>query len=266
MALSQDCVLTSISNCLELPDLCSLEAASSEISKGMADFTPQAWIDACNQEFFSVTNVDKASIKSLLGAVEQFDHTLHEHSILMTSQKEVQSFVKAFEQVEKKKSKHLQSGGASVNTFVGLLRFSDENVQSYLDNPQSTVSCVPLPIEVGDEVFDVTLSWSNGTMCASARPWNISRKQPKEIGLHVRAVSSPLTMHKDFILRKAEEQQRGTGLCYMPQKSAAFAAEMKKGILVVGLGHDLKGCEVCSTAEALQLENPTWKCPEPVLI
>ena len=51
----------------------------------------------------------------------------------------------------------------------------------------------------------------------------------------------------------------------MLQKPAAFAAEMKKGILVVGLGHDLNGGQVRSTAEALQLDDPTWRCPEPIL-
>jgi hypothetical protein len=265
MAISENYVIANICSYMQLPELCSIEAASKDISEGMADFEGKAevWRNAADMVGVSVSNVEKAAIKSLLAAVQNFDLHLPRQPISIKSPKEVQSFVKAIQHLKKTQAAHLKSGGKDANTFITHFQFSDEDVQSYLKDPESTVSSIPVPILVGEKFTFLTLSWSKGTMLSSIQT---DKASFRGLGLQLRAISPALTLLKDFNFSKAEGRQQGSGLCFMSQKPATFASEMKTGILIAGLLHDLKAVDGRGSADALHLDNPTWRCPEPSLI
>jgi hypothetical protein len=259
MVLTQSFFISDISAYLEVLDLCSLDATAKDISMASRDGHAYAWRTAATHANLSLGGVDKTSVKAVFGAVQKSDHDLHRSTIMLKSTNDVQAFLKATEQTKKAKDKHVQAGGKIGETFLTHISFTPEDVKSYLADPHAAVTSRPIPITIGKDTIELTMTWHRDAMWLSVHATPSAEKSFKPFGIQLRTVSSPLTLRKDFQVRNSKEKQQGTGLCCMLQSPSAFAQNMESGILCTGLLHDLETTRGSRSANALGLDNPGWR-------
>jgi hypothetical protein len=261
IAFSQEHVISHITAYLGVEDLCRLDAVSRELSESMAHWEgkPRAWLTVAEDAGLSLANVDKASIKEVFRAVRHSKCMLSDEALLVHSKQGVDDLAKAAEQMRTMQSKHLQAGGRVAETFTAHLCFQAADVDAYLADPRTPVTSLPIFMTMGDKVnVKMMLTWRDGSMWLAAFALCDGRFQP--FGMHLRSVSSPLILRKDFTVWPLDFQQQGSGLCCTVQKHADLAKSLKAGILCTGLLHDLEATSRCSTsANALMLDNPAWK-------
>jgi len=239
------------------------------------DGKPYVWLEAAEHAGVSLTDVDKALIKKVIGVIHNGNLDVSPNTVLVCSQKEAQDLSKAADQMKNMKSKHLQSGGTIAEAFVTNFTFSPEVVETYLADPKAAVTSLPTPITIGGKAVFLALTWREDSMWLSAVGSHSGACEP--LCIQLRSVSPALTMRKEFKLpvpaaepilflnfakRGVRKETQGTGLCCTMQGRKAFANNMKAGILCTGLACDLEtsagGTGRKSYAITLQLDTPGW--------
>lgn len=264
MVLSQGCVVSNVASYLEIGDLCTLDAASKEISMNIVDEdeeTPYAWLAAANHAGLCLVDVDKRSIKATFGALKNCEQILRPDAPLLYSKRGSQELVKAAQQFKNMELKHLQVGGLIAKTFITRFYFSSKDIESYIAAPKAAVTTMPISVSMGKGTIDIALTWHKGTMLLATQAKCDEHMQPFII--HLRAISSPLMMRKEFEVWRANDTQEGSGLCCTSQKASDFAQSMQDGILCIGLMLDSKDgasppSKNARLASALQLDSPGW--------
>lgn len=272
--LAEDFLVSHTCCYFEVLDLCSLDAVSRRISVGYA--TTDAWRVAASYAGLSLVGVDKSSIKALCSAVRKacrnFGPGYSPGMSLMLSDSSALELTKAADHMERMRSMHLGAGGTNAVTFIHTFWFDEEDVDLFLEDPDmgaQGVSSHPTTLTIGNETFELSLTWRGKTMWLTV---NSTQEQPaghtfNPFVIRMRAVANSLCMWKNFQVCRPYGVQRGDGLCCMLELPEALADQMEDGIICAGLAHDVKPLqEPCGgkilfgeTAQALQLDAPGWK-------
>jgi hypothetical protein len=261
MSFSHEYVMMNVCKYLEMNDLCSLDAASIDVSSGMIDRNsrPHTWIVAATSAGLTLGGVKKTAIKALFGGLKACFLT---QIIVLPTNSHVQQLTKAVEQMQGMKKKHVERVGQFADTFVANFTFRSEDVDSYQADPQKAISSNAVTVCTGDRLAGLTLTWKSGSMYVSAHALGLLSKP---FGVHLRTVSSPVTMRMDFKLREVRMEQAGRGLCCMLQTQQSFAESLREGILCAGLAYNIEndvaevGFTDATTLGGLQIDKPGWQ-------
>jgi len=272
--LLQDFVISHTRSYFNAVDLCSIEAASTKTSAGYSSCS--SWLTVAKYAGLALAGIDKRSVKAVCRALHSANLTLGSGLNLQLPSKGVHELTKAAEHMQRNRREHLAAGGKSAVTFIERFFFEEEDVDSYLDDPDAidlVLTSHPITLTVGNATFELSLNWQAKTMWLEVHSTNVScllhaDRSFSPLVIRLRTVSDSLCLWKDFQVLKPHTMLKGDGLCCLLETPEALADNMDDGILVVGLAYDGATSQVQrrratqglgEMAQALQLDAPGWK-------
>jgi hypothetical protein len=234
----------------EIRDLCLLDATSKDMQVSMAAFEgrPHAWIEAAKHQGFSFPqDANKKAIKEVFAQLRTLVLKLRPRTLHLHTGKGVKEFIQAAQHMKNLRLQHLRDGGQIAEMFLIRFRFDPESVAEYVADPSKPVFSREEIMAVGSRssiILEVELGYHRGKVLLATEVYcheeDSDRALFKPFSIQLRTVSSPLTVWKTFNIWREQQEQEGTGLCFMSQTSSQFTDMLSKdGILCMGLTCDL---------------------------